>query len=185
MSTLEAVKKMAYVISGGSSIDRAHVLRVKVCSRNAVRQRRRRAPQRAKTTVSAAVSSSGKDAPEPRGVELYRRFLRNVLVSLALSAPMLFAEIVLALSVFTIGILYSTAALLNPSFADKAVVRGRDLLLYVQRGFVKALKKRTKFIRKRIRDILADDEEEDKGQLSMTSTEAQPVTERQRGEDRT
>jgi len=81
--------------------------------------------------ISVAVDANAAKARPLEGVPLYSRFARNVFVSFAVSIPLLFVEIFLALAVFSMGSLYCTAALLHPRGADAT---GKDRLSFETHG---------------------------------------------------
>ncbi|KAJ8905267.1 hypothetical protein NDN08_001775 [Rhodosorus marinus] len=111
--------------------------------------------------ISVAVNANAATARPLEGVPLYSTFARNVFVSFALSIPLLFVEIFLALAVFSMGSLYCTAALLHPRGADAIVNKLRETIRVARQSLVRALKRRTRLIRRRIRELLADDDEDD------------------------
>mmetsp|Transcript_11961 Transcript_11961/g.17311 ORF Transcript_11961/g.17311 Transcript_11961/m.17311 type:complete len:178 (-) Transcript_11961:1919-2452(-) len=111
--------------------------------------------------ISVEVDANAATARPFEGLPLYTTFARNVFVSFALSIPLLFVEIFLALAVFSMGALYCTAALLHPRGADATVNRLRETISVARQSLVRALKRRTRLIRRRIRELLADDDEDD------------------------
>lgn len=93
---------------------------VEKCARKQIQTRRRRCAVRMFSEKVEDVPSSSDAGVEQFGPEVYVRFAKNVGLSVAMSIPLLFMEMVLALLVFTIGALYSGAALLHPQFAQSA-----------------------------------------------------------------